>query len=131
MFVDASAWVAILADEPEALDFEGRLIEATLVLISPIVVWETVRAVAKIIEIEPGEARQLTLGYMARIGARTVTIGQVEQTEALDAHTRLGKGAHPARLNMGDCFAYACAKTQGAPRLFKGEDFSLTDIESA
>ena len=131
MFVDASAWVAILADEPEALDFEGRLIEATLVLISPIVVCETVRAVAKIIEIEPGEARQLTLGYMARIGARTVTIGEVEQTEALDAHTRLGKGAHPARLNMGDCFAYACAKTQGAPRLFKGGDFSLTDIEPA
>jgi ribonuclease VapC len=131
MFVDASAWVAILADEPEALDFEGRLIEATLVLISPIVVWEAVRAVAKIIQIEPGEARQLTLGYMARIGARTVTIGEVEQAEALDAHTRFGKGAHPARLNMGDCFAYACARTHGVPLLFKGDDFSLTDIEPA
>jgi ribonuclease VapC len=131
MFVDASAWVAILADEPEALAFEGRLIEAALVLISPIVVWETVRAVAKIIQIEPGEARQLTLGYMARIGARTVAIGEIEQGEALDAHTRFGKGVHPARLNMGDCFAYACARTHGVALLFKGDDFSLTDIEPA
>lgn len=131
MFVDASAWVAILADEPEALAFEGRLIEAALVLISPIVVWETVRAVAKIIQIEPGEARQLTLGYMARIGARTVAIGEIEQAEALDAHTRFGKSVHPARLNMGDCFAYACARTHGVPLLFKGDDFSLTDIAPA
>ena len=100
-------------------------------LISPVVVWETVRAVAKIIQIEPGEARQLTLGYMARIGARTVAIGEIEQTEALEAHARFGKGAHPARLNMGDCFAYACARSHGAPLLFKGEDFSLTDIEPA
>ncbi|MBU4433613.1 MAG: type II toxin-antitoxin system VapC family toxin [Alphaproteobacteria bacterium] len=131
MFVDASAWVAILADEPEALAFEGRLIEAALVLISPIVVWETVRAVARIIQIEPGEARQLTLGYMARIGARTVAIGEIEQAEALDAHTRFGKSVHPARLNMGDCFAYACARTHGVPLLFKGDDFSLTDIAPA
>jgi ribonuclease VapC len=131
MFVDASAWVAILADEPEASDFEERLIEAAIVLVSPIAVWETVRAVAKIIRIEPGEARQLTLDYMAKIGARTVAIGPIEQVEALDVHARFGKGVHPARLNMGDCFAYACARTHGVPLLFKGDDFSQTDIEPA
>lgn len=131
MFVDASAWVAILADEPEASVFEDRLIEAAIVLTSPVAVWETVRAVARIIQIEPQEARQLTLDYMAKVGARTVAIGLIEQAEALDAHARFGKGVHPAKLNMGDCFAYACAKTNGLPLLFKGDDFSLTDIEPA
>jgi ribonuclease VapC len=44
---------------------------------------------------------------------------------------RFGKGRHPARLNMGDCFAYACARAHGVPLLFKGDDFGLTDIEVA
>ena len=50
---------------------------------------------------------------------------------AIDAHDRFGKGRHPARLNMGDCFAYACARTNNAPLLFKGEDFALTDVALA
>jgi ribonuclease VapC len=44
---------------------------------------------------------------------------------------RFGKGRHRAQLNMGDCFAYACARRQGAPLLFKGDDFGRTDIEVA
>ena len=47
------------------------------------------------------------------------------------AWRRFGKGNHPAALNFGDCFAYALAKTAGEPLLFKGEDFSRTDIEAA
>jgi ribonuclease VapC len=50
---------------------------------------------------------------------------------ALWAHLQFGKGRHPARLNMGDCFAYACAKVHGAPLLYNGGDFALTDIEAA
>jgi ribonuclease VapC len=50
---------------------------------------------------------------------------------AIDAFQRFGKGRHPAALNMGDCFAYACAKRLGVPLLYKGDDFSLTDIHSA
>ena len=51
---------------------------------------------------------------------------------ALEAFDRYGKGnQHPAQLNLGDCFAYAQAKLSGAALLFKGEDFSKTDIESA
>ena len=52
-------------------------------------------------------------------------------TEALDAYLRFGKGFHPARLNLADCFAYALAKTLEAPLLFKGDDFARTDIRSA
>ena len=47
------------------------------------------------------------------------------------AWRRFGKGNHPAALNFGGCFAYALAKTAGEPLLFKGEDFTRTDIEAA
>ena len=51
---------------------------------------------------------------------------------ALEAFARYGKGrGHPARLNLGDCFIYAQAKVGGASLLYKGDDFSKTDIESA
>lgn len=131
MFVDASAWVAILANEPEALILEERLLGAGAVLVSPIAVWETVRAVAKSIQVEPARAAELTRAYMARVRARTVSIGVSEEAVALEAHARFGKGVHPAKLNMGDCFAYACAKVHGVPLLYKGDDFALTDIEAA
>lgn len=52
-------------------------------------------------------------------------------TAALDAYSRFGKGVDPkARLNLGDCVAYALAKSMKAPLLFKGQDFSATDIEA-
>lgn len=50
---------------------------------------------------------------------------------AFEAYGRYGKGRHPARLNMGDCAAYALAKARGWPLLYKGDDFSETDIERA
>jgi ribonuclease VapC len=131
MFVDASVWIAILANEPEADAFEARLLDTPHVLISAIVTWETVRALAKIIRVEPEDARALAFAYVAQIGAQVASIGEDEQVAALDAFARFGKGRHPARLNMGDCFAYACARTNGVPLLYKGGDFALTDIEAA
>lgn len=47
---------------------------------------------------------------------------------ARTAFSRFGKGRHPAGLNYGDCFSYALAKTLGEPLLYKGGDFSLTDV---
>ena len=47
---------------------------------------------------------------------------------AIETFERFGRGNHPARLNMGNCFAYACARTLGVPLLFKGDDFAQTDI---
>ena len=58
-----------------------------------------------------------------------VTPEQFEIARA--AWRRYGKGNHPAALNFGDCFAYALAKSAGEPLLFKGGDFSRTDIEAA
>jgi ribonuclease VapC len=60
-----------------------------------------------------------------------VVIEPVTRSQCLiarDAHHRFGKGNHPAKLNFGDCFAYALAKERDLPLLFKGDDFSFTDI---
>jgi ribonuclease VapC len=54
----------------------------------------------------------------------TAEIGRL----AIEAFARFGRSNHPARLNMGDCFSYACARHLGVALLFKGEDFSQTDI---
>lgn len=130
MFVDASAWTAILLNEPERADLRAKLAAADTVLTSALATWETVRALSRSTH-PAGEAFDVVTGLQAGFGARIVSIGEVEQAVAVEAHARFGKGAHPARLNMGDCFAYACAKVHGAPLLYKGDDFALTDIEAA
>ena len=60
-----------------------------------------------------------------------VTISPEQADLAREAYQKFGKGNHPAKLNLGDCFAYALAKARGEPLLFKGDDFRLTDIEAA
>ena len=62
---------------------------------------------------------------------RFVGIGEREFELAAQAYAEFGKGRHQAALNMGDCFAYACAKANRARLLFKGDDFSKTDIAPA
>ena len=131
MFVDASAWVAIILRETERERFRIALADTEVILTSPMAIWETVRAVTREGEdpVEVVTARLMAL--LASAGARVVEIGVLEGQLAVEAHARFGKGVHPAKLNMGDCFAYACAKAHGVPLLYKGEDFALTDIEAA
>jgi ribonuclease VapC len=50
---------------------------------------------------------------------------------AMEAYLRFGRGFHPAKLNLADCFAYALAKALDAPLLYKGDDFTLTDVRAA
>ena len=131
MFVDASAWTAMLLEEPEARLFRMKLLDAADVMTSALANWETVRAVTREVVGDIPIALRRLGALQSAAGARLVPIGEAEQSLALEAHARYGKGVHPARLNMGDCFAYACAKVHGVPLLYKGEDFSLTDIEAA
>jgi ribonuclease VapC len=131
MFVDASAWTAMLLSEPEAEVLRLKLAEAEVVMTSAIATWETVRAVAREAVMDLREAADEVAALQRLAVARIVPIGEAEQAAALAAHVRFGKGVHPARLNMGDCFAYACARTHGVPLLYKGDDFSLTDIVAA
>lgn len=131
MFVDASAWTAILLAETEHQAFMAKLVGAPAVLTSAVAGWETVRAVSRATGRSLDDAARMLDGLQRNAGARTVPIEEAEQRLALAAHARFGKGVHPASLNMGDCFAYACARTNGVPLLYKGDDFALTDIEPA
>ncbi len=131
MFIDASAWVAVVLREPECDAFMDKLAEAEEVLTSAVAGWEAVRAVMRATSKGLDDASSQLRALQQSVGARVVPIGDHEQAVALNAHARFGKGVHPARLNMGDCFAYACAKTNGVPLLYKGDDFALTDIEPA
>ena len=128
LFVDASALVAILAQEDERLEFIDRIGEAEPIY-SVLAQWEAANALARLAnEIDPGLARIDVLNFAGDFGISLVPIGSEEARVAGEAFARFGKGRHPAQLNMGDCFAYACAKTNGARLLYKGNDFAKTDL---
>ncbi len=128
MFVDASALTAILVGEDEADDLLARLKQAPRRMISPLAVWETTVAVARRLDLPLFEARTAVREYLALAAIIVMPVPPEVGEGALDAFERYGKGRHPASLNFGDCFAYACARHFGVPLLFKGDDFSQTDI---
>jgi ribonuclease VapC len=132
MFIDASALVAMIVGEPDAGNLAARMEGVASRRTSPIAVYETAAAVARILAIPIGDA-EAAVNDVLRVGSIRVNPVPAEAaTLAIDAFARYGKGrGHPAQLNMGDCFAYACARHFGEPLLYKGSDFSRTDIESA
>jgi ribonuclease VapC len=65
--------------------------------------------------------------FLAEIGALVIPVDAAIGAIALDAFARFGQGLHPAAVDMGECFAYACAKARAQPLLCKGDDFSRTD----
>ncbi len=128
LFVDASAMVAIIAEEPERDRLVIEAVEGAPALWSPMACWETVAALSHSRQMDVAEARQEASLVAEELGLTLVPIGQRELDLALDAYQQFGKGRHPAGLNMGDCFAYACAKSHDARLLYKGDDFSKTDL---
>jgi ribonuclease VapC len=131
MFIDASAIVAILAREPDWRDLVNRIDAASVVMVSAVVVYETVLAVARIRAHDITIAESAVDDFLSSIAAETIDIDAAIGKAAIDAFARYGKGRHPAALNMGDCFAYACAKSQALPILAKGDDFARTDVVCA
>jgi ribonuclease VapC len=128
MVVDTSALMAILLGEPEAESFVRSLADDPKKMISAFNALES----AIVIEAKKGGAggRELDLLiHRARIEIVNLNGDQVEL--ALAAWRKYGKGNHPAGLNIGDCCAYALAKYSGQSLLFKGKDFSQTDIRPA
>ena len=131
MFVDASALTAILTEEGDARDLRARLVAREPRLTSPMAVWETVVAVSRrrLIDIQAAEA--VVEAFLRLTETEVRSIPAEARHEALAAFARFGKSRHPAALNLGDCFAYACARHAKVPLLYKGDDFSRTDIEAA
>lgn len=131
IFVDASALVSMAAREPDALDLADVLESERERVCSPIALWETVAGLCRSHMFSVESARDRVKGLRELFGLRVVGLGEREYDLALEAYAQFGKGRHPAALNMGDCFAYACAKANRAALLFKGDDFSKTDIRIA
>ena len=131
MFLDASAIVCIMTGEPEAAALVSKLDSAPRRLTSALAAYEASQAVARKRRWTAEEAGDLVEEFLMNLSVEWVLMGRDEFRAALDAHDRFGKGRHPARLNMGDCFAYACARNHKAPLLFKGEDFAMTDVLGA
>ncbi|MGQ3215945.1 MAG: type II toxin-antitoxin system VapC family toxin [Shinella sp.] len=128
MVIDTSAIVAIALDEPDALTFEERIADDPVRLISAATVLEA----AMVLETRLGEAGGSELDlWLHKIGAEIVPVSPGDADQARRAWRRYGKGRHPAGLNYGDCFSYALAFMTGEPLLFKGNDFSQTDISAA
>lgn len=131
MFVDASAIVAIIAGENDALELQGKILVATQRVTSPLAVYESITGVARALDMPLAEAKVLVSDLLRETRIEIVSISAEIGASAVEACERFGKGRHRARLNMGDCFAYACARELGVPLLFKGNDFAQTDIEPA
>jgi len=76
-------------------------------------------------------ARGLLERFLDEVGMQEIPFGELHWREAVDAYRRFGKGRPPASLNFGDCMTYAVAALAGEPLLFRGDDFSQTDVSDA
>jgi ribonuclease VapC len=128
MFVDASAIISILSGEEDAESLAERLDGAPKIYVSAVCLYEAATGLSRKRTWSLREAEEIVDEFIRETSAEIVVIDRDVARTALRAFQRFGKGRHPAGLNMGDCFAYACASIVDAPLLFKGEDFSQTDI---
>lgn len=131
MFIDASALVAILTQEQDADDLVARFEPSPVRLTSPLAVWETTVALARKFALTIEDATSTVQSYLDEMKIGIISVEAETASLALQAFDHYGKGRHPAKLNFGDCFSYACAKFLKQPLLFKGDDFAQTDIEAA
>ena len=123
--VDTSALIAILEGEPDADRFARLIFESEYALL----------AAGTYVEcciVRGGRAGWAAMsevdGLIQRFGVTIVELTVSNARLAGEAYLRFGKGIHPAGLNFGDCFAYACARHFNQPLMFKGADFPQTDI---
>ena len=145
MFLDASAIVAILAGEEDAGYLLAKIeMSEGLKIYSPLSMLEAVISLARVVSISQfgdqvptppeliDEVQEDVAKFLETIGAREVSVSGSLHRNAIEAARNYGRFVgHPARLNFGDCFSYACAKEYRLPLLFKGDDFSKTDIDAA
>jgi ribonuclease VapC len=130
MFIDASAIVAMMTNESDAEALSARLMAADSRMTSPMALWEASVAYSRILGLDPQTALREVEAYIRPLEIEVIAIAPTMVAAAVEAYQRFGKGRHPAGLNFGDCFAYACARHLERPLLFTGDAFSRTDIES-
>jgi ribonuclease VapC len=131
MFVDASAMIAIIGEESDGPDLAARLEQVPQPQTSAIALYEAVLGLARSRSLSIAEAVEAVEEFLRDSGTEIAPITAEIGHGAIAAFERFGRGRHPAQLNMGDCFAYACARALGVPLLYKGDDFPKTDIATA
>lgn len=125
MIIDSSAIIAILLQEPEAERIAHAISRDTIRMVSS-ATWLEISITAFLRVGEEGLRSLDLLAAKSRI--EIVPMLPKHADIARRAFKQFGKGIHPARLNFGDCIVYALVKDTGEPLLFKGEDFSQTDL---
>ncbi len=125
MILDSSAVIAILRGEPEAPEFIELIAGAPVIRMSGANALECAIVLGADVDF-------LLDRFLDAAAAQLEPVTTTQVSLARAAHRAYGRGSgHPARLNFGDCFAYALAKDRDEPLLFKGDDFSRTDVRRA
>jgi ribonuclease VapC len=127
MVIDTSALIALLSMEPESARLAGAIESDETRLVSAATVVEAGLVVESRFGADGGRELDLLIAKAA-MSIEPVTAQQADV--AREAWRRYGNGRHSAGLNFGDCLSYALAKVTGEPLLFKGDDFSHTDISA-
>jgi ribonuclease VapC len=128
VIVDSSALLAVILNEADEPRFAAAMIDAPALRMSA-ANWVEAAIVVDSHRNPAAKVRFEDLVSALRLEIEPVTVEDAYRTRT--AYSDYGRGHHRARLNYGDCFAYALAKRRGEPLLFKGNDFSRTDIEPA
>lgn len=132
MFVDTSVFVAILAQEEDAPLYISKLAASGESVTSGLVILEAAMRLSSLLGVDPVVAEASLRRVMAEAQISVVPIDGETAQRAVRAFAVYGKGrGHPAQLNLADCMSYACAQARREPLLFKGDDFSKTDIVAA
>ncbi len=130
MFIETSAVVEYICNGDRAKAVATVISSAeTQLCTSPISIYEATSVIASKERVSVEDAREAVMDFVNGLGATNMTITPEIGEIAISAMARYGKGrGHPAQLNFGDCFSYACAKAAGVPLLYVGSDFLHTDI---
>jgi ribonuclease VapC len=129
MVIDTSAVIAILRLEPEAELFLRTITARDTLLMSSVSALEAAMVLAK--GLDASLAWAPLDQFIAASRIEIVAFDQEQSRLAREAFAKFGKGRHKAGLNLGDCTAYALARSRGMPLLFKGNGFPLTDVAAA
>ena len=128
MVIDSSALLAIFLEEPDASIYASAILNDRRRLISAATLAETSIVAIRRRQPDPIVALDILMTWLRLV---VIPVDHEQALLARDGFRRFGKGRHPAGLNFGDCFSYALAKQRGELLLFKGNDFSQTDVAVA
>jgi ribonuclease VapC len=123
-----SAFVAVLANEPERDRFIAAIEAAERRVTSPVVRLEACIVLSRSLDFSPRAAEAQFNRLAEEAGIVEIEVTRAIGVAAVDCFAKFGKGRHPARLNFSDCLSYACARAHNATLLFKGDDFAKTDV---